>query len=199
MGPQLRYRIAKGSFLEVVLGDITEEITEAIVNAANSYLVGGGGVDGAIHRAAGPQLLEECRRVREQRGTLPPGQAVSTPAGRLKAKYVIHTVGPVWDGGEKNEPQLLESCYTHCMEEAERLGCVSISFPSISTGAFGYPVKPAAQIALRSVAGFLHQLRSVRLARFVLFDPYTHATYTEAAHALATAFPQLEIVRVEAT
>jgi O-acetyl-ADP-ribose deacetylase (regulator of RNase III) len=195
LGPHVRYKIAKGSSLELLLGDITEETTDAIVNAANSYLVGGGGVDGAIHRAAGPQLMEECRKVREQRGVLPPGQAVSTPGARLKARHVIHTVGPVWTGGEKNEPQLLESCYTHCMEEAERLGCVSISFPSISTGAFGYPVKPAAQIAVRSVAGFLHRLRSVRLARFVLFDLYSHNTYIEAAQALAIDFPYLQIVR----
>src|SRR5207249_3740590 len=100
-----------------------------------------------------------------------------------------------WNSGKMNEPQLLESCYTHCMEEAERLGCESISFPSIATGAFGYPVKQAAQIALRSVAGFLHQLRSVRLARFVLFDPYTHTIYTAAAEALAAGLPNLQIVR----
>src|SRR5215475_5719526 len=125
----LRYRIGAEATLELAMGDITQETTDAIVNAANSSLLGGGGVDGAIHRAAGPQLLDECRRVREQRGTLPPGHAVSTSGGRLKARHVIHTVGPVWTGGEKNEPQLLESCYTHCMEEAERLGCISISFP----------------------------------------------------------------------
>jgi O-acetyl-ADP-ribose deacetylase (regulator of RNase III) len=193
-----RYRIGKNSSLELVLGDITEETTDAIVNAANSYLVGGGGVDGAIHRAAGPQLLAECQKIRDQRGILPPGQAVGTPGCKLKAKFVIHTVGPVWNGGDKNEPQILESCYTHCMEEAERLRCESISFPSVSTGAFGYPVKQAAQIAMRSVAGYLQQLRSVRLVRFVLFDPHTHRIYAEAANKLAAAFPQYQIIRDDA-
>jgi O-acetyl-ADP-ribose deacetylase len=190
-----RYRIGKNSSLELVLGDITEEATDAIVNAANSYLVGGGGVDGAIHRAAGPQLAAECCKIRDQRGTLPPGQAVSTPGAKLKARFVIHTVGPVWNDGKVNEPQILENCYTHCMEEAERLHCESVSFPSVSTGAFGYPVKPAAQIAVRSVAGYLQQFRSVRLVRFVLFDPHTFNTYADAARKLAEAFPQYQIVR----
>src|SRR5215831_2592899 len=128
------------SELVLTRGDITHEKTDAIVNAANSGLLGGGGVDGAIHSAAGPALLAECKKIREQRGTLPAGQAVTTDGADLKAKFVIHTVGPVWQGGSRNEPQVLESCYCHSMEEAERKSLTSISFPSVSTGAFGYPV-----------------------------------------------------------
>jgi O-acetyl-ADP-ribose deacetylase (regulator of RNase III) len=198
MNSELRYRIGKVSFLELTLGDIIEEETDAIVNAANSSLLGGGGVDGAIHRAAGLQLLAECRKIRDQRGSLPPGQAVTTSGGNLKAKYVIHTVGPVWSGGSFNEPQILESCYSKAMEEASRMGCESVSFPSISTGAFGYPVAPAARIALRTVAGLLHQPRSVILARFVLFDLQTHHAYAEAAAELAELFPNFQIM-AEAT
>jgi O-acetyl-ADP-ribose deacetylase len=190
----LRYRIGKLSLLELTLGDITHEETDAIVNAANSSLLGGGGVDGAIHRAAGPQLLAECRKLRDRRGSLPPGQAVITPGGNLKAKYVIHTVGPVWNGGSVNEPQVLESCYSNAMTEANRHGCLSMSFPSISTGIFGYPVDLAAPVALRAVAGLLHQPGSVRLARFVLFDRQTHGVYTESAIELAGQFPHLQMV-----
>lgn len=175
------------------MGDITEEETDAIVNAANSSLLGGGGVDGAIHRAAGPTLLAECRKVREQRGPLPPGQAVSTPAGDLKARYVIHTVGPVWQGGKMNEPQILESCYCNSMNEANRLGCQSISFPSVSTGAFGYPVGQAATIAVRAAADLLHKAGPVGLARFVLFDEHTHRAYAKAAEELASVFPHFDI------
>jgi O-acetyl-ADP-ribose deacetylase (regulator of RNase III) len=194
MTSHLRYRIGKLSLLELTLGDITEEATDAIVNAANSSLLGGGGVDGAIHRAAGPQLLAECRKIRDQRGSLSPGRAVATSGGWLKAKHVIHTVGPVWSGGNRNEPQILESCYSNAIEEASRLGCISLSFPSISTGAFGYPVELAAPIALRAVASMLHQLRSVTLARFVLFDLQTHRAYAEAAAELAEIFPNFQIM-----
>jgi O-acetyl-ADP-ribose deacetylase len=194
MTAHLRYRIGKLSLLELVEGDITREETDAIVNAANSSLLGGGGVDGAIHRAAGPKLLEHCRKVRDQRGSLPAGQAVITGGGNLKAKYVIHTVGPVWNGGKVNEPQVLESCYCNALEEANRKGLISVSFPSISTGAFGYPTRLAAPIALRAVAGILHEPRSVTLARFVLFDRDTHGAYAEAAQELRHAFPHFQIV-----
>jgi O-acetyl-ADP-ribose deacetylase (regulator of RNase III) len=194
MSSLVRYRIGRTSFLELLVGNIIHEETDAIVNAANSSLLGGGGVDGAIHRAAGPKLLAECRKVRDQRGSLPPGQAVTTPAGNLKAKYVIHTVGPVWNGGTVNEPQILESCYCNALAEANRHACLSVAFPSISTGAFGYPVGPAARIAVRAVAGLLHEPGPVTLARFVLFDQDTHRAYAEAAKELAGVFPHLEIV-----
>ena len=193
MSSLVRYRIGRISSLELLVGDITDEATDAIVNAANSSLLGGGGVDGAIHRVAGPKLLAECRKVRDQRGPLPPGQAVSTPGGNLKAKYVIHTVGPVWNGGSINEPQILESCYCNAMAEANRHGCLSVAFPSISTGAFGYPVGLAARIAVRAVAELLHQPGSVTLARFVLFDGDTHRAYAQAAKELAGVFPHFQI------
>src|SRR5262249_62342995 len=119
------------SHVELTVGDITAEATDGIVNAANSTLLGGGGVDGAIHRAAGPGLLEECKKIRAQRGTLPPGQAVSTSGARLSAKYVIHTVGPVWHGGESNEPETLASCYRECLRLANELRCARICSPSI--------------------------------------------------------------------
>jgi O-acetyl-ADP-ribose deacetylase len=189
----VRYRIGAQAVLELAQGNIVDETTDAIVNAANSSLLGGGGVDGAIHRAAGPQLLEECRKVRDQRGSLAPGNAVATRAGNLKVRRVIHTVGPVWQGGHKNEPQILESCYCNCIEEAVRLECESLSFPSISTGAFGYPVAEAAQIALRTVADHLHNPQSLKLVRFVLFDSHTHSVYAVAAKNLAREFPHFEI------
>ncbi|HEY7406585.1 MAG TPA: O-acetyl-ADP-ribose deacetylase [Candidatus Angelobacter sp.] len=189
----MRYRVGTRATLELVTGDITDESTEAIVNAANSSLLGGGGVDGAIHRAAGPALLAECKKVREQRGTLPAGQAIATSGANLKARYVIHTVGPVWQGGNRNEPQVLESCYCHAMEEADRKSCTSISFPSVSTGAFGYPVEAAAEIAIRTVADLLHTPKSVTLVRFVLFDQRTHNAYARAVEQLSRNFPHLQI------
>jgi O-acetyl-ADP-ribose deacetylase (regulator of RNase III) len=193
MDAHLRYRIGVSNVLELLMGDITDETTDAIVNAANSSLLGGGGVDGAIHRAAGPALLAECKKIREHRGPLPPGQAVSTLGANLSAKYVIHTVGPVWQDGRFNEPQILESCYCNCMEEASRLRCTSISFPSISTGAFGYPVHDAAHIAVRTIVELLQKAHSVSLVRFVLFDSRTHKAYSTAADKLKGAFPHLQL------
>jgi O-acetyl-ADP-ribose deacetylase (regulator of RNase III) len=193
MPPPLRYRVGDKASLELVQGNIVEETTDAIVNAANSSLLGGGGVDGAIHRAAGPGLLAECRKIRDQRGSLPSGQVVSTKAGELKVRYVIHTVGPVWQGGKRNEPQVLESCYCNSLEEAMRLGCSSVSFPSISTGAFGYPVEQAATIALRTVVDHLHSPRALHLVRFVLFDRDTCQAYEQAARKLQPAFPHFRI------
>lgn len=175
------------------MGDITDESTDAIVNAANSSLLGGGGVDGAIHRAAGPALLAECKRIRDQRGTLPAGQAVTTSGANLRARYVIHTVGPVWQGGNRNEPQVLESCYCHSLEEANRKLCGSVSFPSVSTGAFGYPVDAAAQIAVRTIADLLQAPASVKVVRFVLFDDRTFKAYARAANELSRSFPHLRI------
>jgi O-acetyl-ADP-ribose deacetylase len=193
MAHSVRYRIGSNATLELAMGDITDETTAAIVNAANSSLLGGGGVDGAIHDAAGPALLAECKKIREQRGPLPPGQAVTTSGGDLKARYVIHTVGPVWQGGKVNEPQILESCYCHSMEQANLKYCASVSFPSVSTGAFGYPVGPAAQIALRTIADLLHEPKSVKLVRFVLFDERTYKAYAAAAEELSRDFPNYKI------
>jgi O-acetyl-ADP-ribose deacetylase (regulator of RNase III) len=193
MAHSVRYRIGSKATLELAMGDITDETTEAIVNAANSGLLGGGGVDGAIHRAAGPALLAECKKIRDQRGPLPPGQAVTTPGANLKAKYVIHTVGPVWQGGKVNEPQILESCYCNSIEQANLKVCASVTFPSISTGAFGYPVRPAAQIALRTIADLLHEPKSVKLVRFVLFDERTYKAYAAAAEELSRDFPHYKI------
>jgi O-acetyl-ADP-ribose deacetylase (regulator of RNase III) len=193
MAHSVRYRIGSKATLELVMGDITDETTDAIVNAANSGLLGGGGVDGAIHKAAGPALYAECKKIRDQRGPLPPGQAVTTSGGNLRARYVIHTVGPVWQGGKVNEPQILESCYCNSMEQAHLKSCNSVSFPSISTGAFGYPVGPAAQIALRTIADLLHDPRSVKLVRFVLFDERTYKAYAAAAEELSRDFPHYKI------
>ena len=193
MAHSVRYRIGSKATLELVTGDITDETTDAIVNAANSSLLGGGGVDGAIHQAAGPSLLTECKKIRDLRGPLPPGQAVTTSGAKLKARYVIHTVGPVWQGGKVNEPQILESCYCNSMEQANIKSCTSVSFPSISTGAFGYPVGPAAQIALRAIADLLHQPRSVKLVRFVLFDERSYKAYAAAAEELSRDFPHYKI------
>lgn len=194
MDSLLRYRIGAQNLLELLTGDITDETTDAIVNAANSSLLGGGGVDGAIHDAAGPALLEECKKIRAKRGTLPAGQAVSTPGANLRARYVIHTVGPVWYGGESNEPETLASCYRESLRLANELECASISFPSISTGAFGYPVHDAAKVALQAVVEHLQaSTRSVRLVRFVLFDLRSHKAYERAATDLQKNSRNLQI------
>ena len=132
--------------------DITKEITEAVVNAANSSLLGGGGVDGAIHRAGGPSILAECKRIVSQIGALPPGRAVITTAGRLNAKYVIHTVGPIYRGGLQGEEKALESCHREAIRLADEHMVQSLSFPAISTGAYGYPVAAAAGVAVAAVA-----------------------------------------------
>lgn len=185
MNSHLNYRIAENAALDLTIGDISHETTDAIVNAANSTLLGGGGVDGAIHHAAGPKLLEECKQIRARRGPLPPGQAVYTIGANLKARYVIHTVGPVWYGGESNEPETLASCYRECLRLAGKLKCSTISFPSISTGAFGYPVHDAARVALRAVVESLREpSHSVTLVRFVLFDSHSHNAYEHAADKL---------------
>ena len=191
MATSLRYRIGAKAAMELVVGDITDQSTDAIVNAANSSLLGGGGVDGAIHRGAGPALLAECKRIREQRGPLPAGQAVTTSGANLKTQYVIHTVGPVWQGGTRNEPQVLESCYCHSIEEANRKSCTSLSFPSISTGAFGYPVAAAAKVAVQAVVDMLQNPQSLKLVRFVLFDDRTFKAYARAADELSRSFPHL--------
>jgi O-acetyl-ADP-ribose deacetylase (regulator of RNase III) len=151
-------------------GDITRETCDAIVNAANSSLMGGGGVDGAIHRAGGPAILEACKQIVARQGRLPAGKAVATPGGRLVARYVIHTVGPVWNGGRNGEPETLASCHTESIRVADALQLHSVAFPAISTGIYGYPVVLAAAVAVTSAAEALTQALYVREVKFVLFD-----------------------------
>ena len=150
--------------IETVRGDITQQEVDAIVNAANSSLLGGGGVDGAIHGAAGPELLAECRLL----GGCDTGDAKATSAGRLPARHVIHTVGPVWRGGGHGEPDLLASCHRRCLEVAAGLGCRTVAFPAISTGVYGYPVELAAAVAVAAVREA--PASSVEVVRFVLFS-----------------------------
>jgi O-acetyl-ADP-ribose deacetylase (regulator of RNase III) len=182
-----RRQIGRG-VLELVRGDITHEATDAVVNAANSSLLGGGGVDGAIHRAGGSQILVVRRAAPPPRGgaTLPAGQAVITGAGRLPCRFVIHAVGPVWHGGDRGEPETLAACYRACLALAERQGLESLAFPSISTGAYGYPIGQAAPLALSVVADALARAAVLRLARFVLFSEADLAVYTAALAALPT-------------
>ncbi len=165
-----------GSVLSLVRGDITQEETEAIGNAANSRLAGGGGVDGAIHRAGGPSIMAECRRI----GGCPTGKAVITGAGDLKARYVIHGVGPVYHGGIHGEAELLKSVYAESLKIASEKGIKSIAFPSISTGVYGYPIEEAARIALKTVIEFLKKDHVVELVRFVLFSHRDLKVYEEA-------------------
>jgi O-acetyl-ADP-ribose deacetylase (regulator of RNase III) len=156
----------------VTTGDITEETTDAIVNAANSTLLGGGGVDGAIHRKGGPEILAECRKIRETlypKG-LPTGKAVITTGGNLPARHVIHTVGPIYGLNQGHDAQLLADCYRNCLSLAAGEGLSSISFPSISTGAFGYPKHEAAGIASRAIAEFLETDPRITLVRLVFFS-----------------------------
>jgi O-acetyl-ADP-ribose deacetylase (regulator of RNase III) len=183
------YKI-KGAELSLVQGDITRQATDAIVNAANSGLMGGGGVDGAIHRAGGPAILEECKRIVARQGRLPTGQAVITTAGDMTSKHVIHTVGPVWNGGQRGEPELLASAYRESLKLAAANNLSSVSFPSISTGVYGYPVDLAAAVALKEVVTFLSRPTSVRKVVFVLHDPRTFEAYAAAlGDIMATSFP----------
>ena len=165
--------------------DITKETTEAIVNAANSSLLGGGGVDGAIHRAGGPSILEECRRIVARFGTLPAGKAVITIGGRLPAKHVVHTVGPIYRGGQQREAETLASCYRESIRIADEHGVQSLAFPSISTGAYGYPIDEAAEIAVRTVAEHLPKAAHLRHLRFVLFSASDCRTYVRAAEKIS--------------
>ncbi len=177
---------ANGKTLELAgPADITKETTDAIVNAANSSLMGGGGVDGAIHHAGGPSILAECKRVVAKIGRLPAGKAVMTTAGRLPAKYVIHTVGPVYCGGKQHEAETLASCYRESLQIADDHGIRSLAFPSVSTGAYGYPVHEAAEIAVKAIDEALPPCAHVEHVRFVLFDLSTFQAYVQAAEKLS--------------
>jgi O-acetyl-ADP-ribose deacetylase (regulator of RNase III) len=162
--------------IELVVGDITEQEVDAIVNAANATLLGGGGVDGAIHRAGGPAILDECKTL----GGCRPGDAKATAAGDLPAKHVLHAVGPIWRGGTAGESELLASCHRRAIELAAELGDRTVAFPAISTGAYGYPLEQAASIAIEATQRAMHEHPEVELARFVFRDEQALAPYREA-------------------
>jgi len=170
--------------LRLVQEDITVQEVDAVVNAANSSLMGGGGVDGAIHRAGGPAILEECKQIVARRGRLPAGQAVATTAGRMPARFVVHTVGPVWRGGSANEDQTLASAYRTSLRVAAEKGCRTVAFPSISTGAYGFPIERAARIALSTILEEVpkHDFDEVRM---VLFGARDFQVYSQALSRLA--------------
>jgi O-acetyl-ADP-ribose deacetylase len=174
-----------GARLVIIQGDITLQATDAIVNAANSGLMGGGGVDGAIHRAGGPSILEECKKIVARQGRLPPGQAVITTAGRMKARHIIHTVGPIYQDGNRQEPETLASAYRESLKMAAANNLKSVSFPSISTGAYGYPITAASRIALKTVKDFLSRPSSVQEVVFVLYGEENYAAYRAAIAELA--------------
>jgi O-acetyl-ADP-ribose deacetylase (regulator of RNase III) len=186
MDKQAREVIVNQARLAIHQGDITRQATDAIVNAANSGLMGGGGVDGAIHRAGGPAILEECKQIVAKQGRLPTGKAAITTGGNLPAKHVIHTVGPIWQGGNKGEAALLESAYRESLKLAAEQKLSSVSFPSISTGVYGYPIAEAAGVAIRTVVSFLTgQVTPVKEVVFVLFDPITYQAYSSALEEIA--------------
>jgi O-acetyl-ADP-ribose deacetylase (regulator of RNase III) len=177
----VRLDLGEGGVIFFEAGDITEQATDAIVNAANSSLMGGGGVDGAIHRAGGSAILEECRKVVARDGHLPPGEAVQTAGGRLHAAFVIHTVGPIWQGGMHGESGILANAYRNSLRLADRLGLHSVAFPAISTGVYGYPAEAAATVAVCTVIEEMAKARNVHEARFVLYSPDMLSVFLQAA------------------
>jgi O-acetyl-ADP-ribose deacetylase (regulator of RNase III) len=178
----MEFQVGKAKVV-LVQGDITEQETDAIVNAANPTLMGGGGVDGAIHRKGGPKILEECKEIRatEHPKGLPTGKAVITSGGNLKAKHVIHTVGPVWRGGRSGEPELLADAYRNSLKLAVSKGLKTIAFPSISTGAYGYPIEKASQVAISTVKDFLEKEDALDMVVFVLFSKRDFEIYKDVA------------------
>jgi O-acetyl-ADP-ribose deacetylase len=186
--PTTRLMLDDGKVIEIVgPANIVEETTDAIVNAANSSLLGGGGVDGAIHRAGGPAILSECRQIVSRIGRLPAGKAVITTGGNLPAKHVIHTVGPIYRGGEQGEAEALASCHRESIMLADEHQLASLSFPAISTGAYGYSVVEAAPIAISSALQSLALAKHVLLIRFVLFDVSTVQAYERAVRKVSTS------------
>ena len=181
----IRLVLDQGKAIEIYgPADLTEENTDAIVNAANSYLLGGGGVDGAIHDAGGPAIVAECRKIVSEIGTLPAGKAVITTGGRLSAKYVIHTVGPIYRGGEPGVAEALASCHRESVRLADDHALASLAFPAISTGAYGYPVTEAAPIAISATIEALASAKHLTLCKFVLFDISTVRAFQRAAEKL---------------
>jgi O-acetyl-ADP-ribose deacetylase len=190
----MKITLDKGKVLHIVgPANITEESTDAIVNAANSSLLGGGGVDGAIHDAGGPAILEECRAIVSKIGRLAAGNAVITSGGNLAAKYVIHTVGPIFRDGNHRENEVLASCHYESIRVADEHGLSTLAFPAISTGAYGYPVDEAAPIAISSAAEALAQAKHVTLCRFVLFDIATVRAFERAAEKLGNTISSFRI------
>jgi O-acetyl-ADP-ribose deacetylase (regulator of RNase III) len=179
----LRLDLGEGAQVFFEAGDITGQSTDAIVNAANSSLMGGGGVDGAIHRAGGPAILEECKKIVARDGHLPPGEAVQTSGGRLRAAFVIHTVGPIWKDGMAGESGILANAYRNSLRLADRLGLHSVAFHAISTGVYGYPPDAAAAVAVCTVVDELGTARSVHEVRFVLYSPEMLSVFIQAAKA----------------
>ena len=179
--------------LNLVQGDITLQETDAIVNAANTSLLGGGGVDGAIHRAGGPKILEECKKIRAKQGGCPTGEAVITTGGNMATGYVIHTVGPVWSGGNRNEEQLLRNAYYNSLNLAKENGIKSISFPSISTGVYRFPIDKAARIALTTVIEFIQEYNFAEV-RFVLFSERDLQVYEEALKRITQIRPSATFI-----
>jgi len=165
--------------VSLIKGDITKLDADAIVNAANSSLLGGGGVDGAIHKAGGRQILEECMEIRDKQGGCKTGEAVITSGGMLKARFVIHTVGPVWNGGHNDEDSLLANCYINSLRRAEENHIKTIAFPNISTGVYGFPKKRAAEIAVTAVSGYINKNTGIEKVIFVCFDEENYRLYTE--------------------
>lgn len=176
--------------------DITAETTDAIVNAANSSLLGGGGVDGAIHRGGGPAILAECRQIVSKIGRLPAGQAVITTGGKLAARHVIHAVGPIYRDGTHGEAELLASCHRDSIREADEHGLTTVAFPAISTGAYGYPLSEAAPIAITATLAALAAAKHVTRCRFVLFDVATLRAYERAAEKLSKTDSSFRIEKV---
>ncbi len=174
-----------GQTIELVKGDITRQSVDAIVNAANSRLAGGGGVDGAIHRAGGPAIMEQTRQ--KYPDGCPTGSAVISGAGKLPAKFVIHAVGPVWSGGTRGEAALLSGAYRRCLELADENNCESVAFPAISCGVYGYPLDKASRVALTTVIDFLNERACPKLVRFVLFGDETFAAFESALAELTSA------------
>ncbi len=172
--------------IRLVQGDITDQDVDAVVNAANSSLMGGGGVDGAIHRRGGPAILDECKRIRREEwpGGLPAGKAVITTGGSMKARHVIHTVGPVWSGGWSGEPVALAECYSSSLGIAAQKGLRTVAFPSISTGAYGYPIREASRVALKAVKSYLESEGGPAEVTFILYTENDFKTYMEALDEL---------------